>query len=74
MTISRKKTKTMQLSNRAQHTHLGNEYIEEVNQFMYLGSIVSKDNATEKDTTNRLQQARSAFAQQSFLKQNMESK
>ena len=37
--------------------------MNEVNQFFYFGSIVSKDNATEKDITSRLQKARSAFVQ-----------
>ena len=53
----------MQLSNRAQPIQLGNECIEEVNKFSYLGSIMSKDNATENLITSRLQKARSAFVQ-----------
>ena len=31
--------------------------------FFYFGSIVSKDNATEKDIPSRLQKARLAFVQ-----------
>ena len=42
----------MQLSNTANPILLENEHIEEVNQFTYMGSIVSKDNATEKDTVS----------------------
>ena len=53
----------MQLSNTANPILLENEHIEEVNQFTYLGNIVSKDNTTEKDITSRLQKARSAFLQ-----------
>ena len=39
---------------------LENEILEEVDEFTYLGSTISKlSNATEKDITNRLQKAKS---------------
>ena len=37
--------------------------MEEVEEFTYLGSVMSKSNATVKDITNRLQKAKSSFVQ-----------
>ena len=61
--ISKKKTKTMQLNSTPSIITLENEAVEEVDEFTYLGSIISKDNAAEKDITNRLQKARISFHQ-----------
>ena len=66
LNISRKKTKTMQLTETPLPVELENENLEEVyvEEFTYLGSIMSKSNATTvKDITNRLQKAKSSFAQ-----------
>ena len=41
---------------------LENEILEEVDEFTYLGSTISKSK-TEKDITNRLQKAKSSFHQ-----------
>ena len=61
--ISKKKTKTMQMTNAPLPVRLENEDIAGVEESTYLGSIVSKNNATEKDITNRLQKAKSPFFQ-----------
>ncbi|XP_056009407.1 uncharacterized protein LOC130051481 [Ostrea edulis] len=37
--------------------------IEEIDNFTYLGAIISKDNGTSKDITSRISKARSAFCQ-----------
>lgn len=63
LNISRKKTKTMQLTETPLPVELENENLEEVEQFTYLGSIMSKSNATVQDITNRLQKAKSSFVQ-----------
>ena len=63
LNISRKKTKTMQLTETPLPVELENENLEEVEEFTYLGSIMSKSNATVKDITNRLQKAKSSFVQ-----------
>ena len=58
LNISRKKTKTMQLTETPLQVELENENLEEVEEFTYLGIIKSKSNATVKDITNRLQKAK----------------
>ena len=63
LNISRKKTKTMQLTDTPLPVELENEDLEEVEEFTYLGSIMSKSNATVKDITNHLQKAKSSFVQ-----------
>ena len=63
LNISRKKTKTMQLTDTPLPVELENEDLEEVEEFTYLGSVMSKSNATVKDITNRLQKAKSSFVQ-----------
>ena len=61
--INKKKTKTMQFVQSPPQITLENEILEEVDEFTYLGSKISKSNATEKDITNRLQKAKSSFHQ-----------
>ena len=61
LNISRKKTKTMQLTDTPLPVELENEDLEEVEEFTYLRSVMSKSNATVKDITNRLQKAKSSF-------------
>ncbi|XP_048757722.2 uncharacterized protein LOC125668029 [Ostrea edulis] len=61
--INKKKTKTMQFVPAPPQIKLENENLEEVNEFTYLGSTISKNNATEKDITNRLQKAKASFHQ-----------
>jgi len=63
LNISRKKSKTMQLTDTPLPVELENEDLEEVEEFTYLGSVMSKSNATVKDITNRLQKAKSSFVQ-----------
>ena len=63
LNISRKKTKTMQLTETPLPKELENENLEEAEEFTYLGSIMSKSNATFKDITNGLQKAKSSFVQ-----------
>ena len=63
LNISRKKTKTMQLTETPLPVELENENLEEVEEFTNLVSIMSKSNATVKDITNRLQKAKSSFVQ-----------
>ena len=63
LNITRKKTKTMQLTETPLPVELENENLEEVEEFTYLGSIMSKSNATAKDITNRLQKAKASFVQ-----------
>ena len=53
----------MQLTETPLPVELENENLEEVEEFTYLGSIMSKSNATVKDITNRLQKAKSSFVQ-----------
>ena len=53
----------MQLTNTPLPVELENEDSEEVEEFTYLGSIMSKSNAAVKDITNRLQKAKSSFVQ-----------
>ena len=60
--INTKKTKTLRI-NAAQDTPvtLGGKAIEDVAQFTYLGSIVSKTGGTEEDIRARIGKARHAF-------------
>ena len=63
LNISRKKTKTMQLTDTPLPVELENEDLEGVEEFTYLGSVMSKSNATVKDITNHRQKAKSSFVQ-----------
>ena len=66
MNISRKTTKTMQLTETPLPVEMENENLEEVEEFTDLGRIMSKSNATVKDITNRLQKAKSSFVQRKY--------
>ena len=60
--ININKTKTMKINiedNAA--VNLGNDNLEEVENFTYLGSIVSKNGGTEEDINGRLKKARASF-------------
>ena len=48
-----KKTKSMQFVPSPPQITLENEILEEVDEFSYLGSKISKSNANKKDITNR---------------------
>ena len=63
LNTSRKKTKTMQLTETPLPVEWEIENLDEVEEVTYLGSIISKSNATVKDITNRLQKAKSSFVQ-----------
>lgn len=63
LNINKKKTKTMQLVPSPPTITLENEALEEVDDFTYLGSTISKNNATSKDISNRLQKANISFHQ-----------
>ena len=51
------------LSSNANHLQkkINDLNLEEVDEFTYLGSTISKSNATEKAISNRLQKAKSSF-------------
>jgi len=51
----------MRLADTPLPVQLEKEDSEEVKEFTYLGSIISKSNATVKGITNRLQKAKSSF-------------
>ena len=55
----------MQFTETPLPVELENENLEEVEEFTYLGSIMSKSNATGtvKNITNRFQKAKSSFFQ-----------
>ena len=53
----------MQLTDTPLPVEFENEDLEEVEEFTYLRSVMSKSNATVKDITNRLQKAKSSFVQ-----------
>ena len=60
--INKKKTRTM----RANHvnknsTQLRGEDIEDVEQFTYLGSVVSRDGGTNRDIKSRIGKATAVF-------------
>ena len=42
---------------------LGNEKIEQVGSFSYLGSIISKDGGSSEDVKNRIARAQGVFSQ-----------
>lgn len=64
LTINEKKTKLMNISsNTIQPVHLGHNIIEEVEDFTYLGSMLSNTNGTAKDIRARISKARYAFCQ-----------
>ena len=63
LNISGKKTKTIQLRDTPLPVGLENEDLEEVEEFAYLGRIMSKSNVMVKDIANRLHKSKSSFVQ-----------
>ncbi|XP_055997955.1 uncharacterized protein LOC130047311 [Ostrea edulis] len=64
LNINEKKTKVMTVnSNTAQTVKIGNNIIEEVEDFKYLGSMLSNTNGTARDIKARISKARNAFCQ-----------
>ena len=56
------KTEVMRVSNKQQDpVRLQQENIKEVDKFVYLGSVVSKDGGTDEDIKSRINKARHAF-------------
>ncbi|XP_055997864.1 uncharacterized protein LOC125647136 [Ostrea edulis] len=64
LNINEKKTKVMTVnSNTAQPVKIRNNIIEEVEDFKYLGSMLSNTNGTARDIKARISKARNAFCQ-----------
>ena len=62
--INSKKTKIITLNSlKTPAVCIGNEPIEEVEDFSYLGSNVSDNNGTSKEIKSRIQKARTVFCQ-----------
>jgi hypothetical protein len=60
--INKIKTKIMRLNTKAATSiEVGSEIIEEVEDFTYLGSIISGEEGVLKDVTSRVSKARSVF-------------
>ena len=60
--VNAKKTKVMRINNKAEEeVHLQGQDLEDVDDFTYLGSVVSKDGGADKDIKQRLGKARQAF-------------
>ncbi|XP_048775477.2 uncharacterized protein LOC125680078 [Ostrea edulis] len=69
--INTKKTKVMTINAPVEPVVLNGELLGEVEDFTYLGSILSKDNGAGKDIKARLNKARATFAQlQTIWKSN----
>jgi len=68
LNISTSKTKVMSIcSTTNSQIFVNSEPLEQVDDFTYLGSIISKDNAAQKDIQARLGKARGAFARQKSI-------
>ena len=65
LNINSKKTKVMSINapTNPPISIYKNEAVEEVDEFSYLGSIVSNDNGTSKEIKSRIQKARVTFCQ-----------
>ena len=62
LNIHRGKTKIMRINaNNREPIALGNESLQEVDTFTYLGSIINREGGTEEDIKIRIQKARGAF-------------
>ena len=61
--LNAKKCKTLRTKNirNEDNIQIGNEVVEDVYQFVYLGAIVNKDGGGNRDIQHRLQKARGAF-------------
>ena len=60
--ISREKTKLLRLNTNQGAVTIGGESVEEVEEFTYLGSVVSKTGGTDEDIKARIRKAQQAFA------------
>ena len=62
LNINIKKTEVMRINNKKQDPiTLHDEDLKEVEKFVYLGSVVSKDGGTDEDVKSRINKARHAF-------------
>jgi len=62
--INAKKTKLLRLRIRDdEKVMLGNEKIDQVGSFTYLGSIISKDGGSSEDVKSRIAKAQGVFSQ-----------
>lgn len=62
--INPRKTKNLRINNKSEEAlMLGEEDIEKVSSFCYLGSIISEDGGTTEDIRCRIKKATAAFAQ-----------
>ena len=62
LTIKRSKTKTMRINSaKEEPIKLGNEAIEDITSFTYLGSVIATDGGPEQDVLVRIGKARTAF-------------
>ena len=62
LNIHREKTKIMRINtNNKEPILLGNEPLQDVETFTYLGSIINRKGGTEEDIKTRIQKARGAF-------------
>ena len=62
LAINISKTKSMHAPDQDSHILIDNHRIETVENFIYLGSVISIDNGAEKDIKNRLNKAKGCFA------------
>ena len=63
LNISTDKTKLMKINARSdQQVTIDNKNIEDVQEFVYLGSTITTDGNSEMDVLHRLSKARGAFA------------
>jgi hypothetical protein len=64
LAVNVKKTKAIRINTNKKETFmLGDENIEDVESFVYLGSKVTKDGGTAQDVVQRIQKANGAFVQ-----------
>ena len=62
LNVSKDKTKVMRINNTIDDgILLDGDYLEEVESFTYLGSVIAKDGGADKDIKARIGKARSAF-------------
>ena len=62
LNINTKKTEVMRITNKKQDPiTLHDEDLNEVEKFVYLGSVVNKDGGTDEDIKSRINKARHAF-------------
>jgi len=70
--INAAKTKLMRIGTRhGDSVLIAGEWVEEVDEFMYLGSIVSKKGGTDEDIQARIGKVRPAFAMLKPIWQSM---